>query len=177
MRSDGPLAVIGRQKWIIVATVLAFAIVTAVVSKSLTKEYATQSTLYVSLAADNQTTFDTVQASQAIARSYADIIGNQNIAGQVAKNMGGGVSRSTIQNETSFEVIPETQLLKVHAEDPSPTRAKQIADTYAQTFINFAKTNLEPSTKATVTSAVQAPLPTAPARPKPTLYTLVAIIL
>lgn len=176
MKNDSPLAVIGRRKWIVIATVLAFAITTGAISKSLTKIYATDSTLLISLGADTQT-FDTVQASQAIARSYADIIRNPNIAQQVAGKLGGSFTRGKVLSETSMEVIPETQLLKVHAEDPSPTEAKRLADTYAATFITFAKANLETSTKATVSQAVAAPVPTAPERPKPTLYTLVASLL
>jgi capsular exopolysaccharide synthesis family protein len=176
MRSDSPLAVIGRRKWIIIATVLAFAVTTAVISKSLTKIYATDSTLLISLAADNQT-FDTVQASQAIARSYADIIRNPNIAQQVADKLGADWTRSKVLDGTTMEVIPETQLLKVHAEDPSPTKAKLLADGYASTFIDFAKQNLEKSTKPTASQAVAAPVPTSAARPKPTLYTLVATLL
>jgi capsular exopolysaccharide synthesis family protein len=160
----------------IIATVFTFAFVTAVVSKSLTKIYATDSTLLVTLAAGNQT-FDTVQASQAIARSYADIISNPNIASQVAAKLGAGTTRGEVIDKTTFDVVPETQLLKVHAEDPSATRAKQIADTYAQTFIDFAKANLEGTTKATVSQAVAAPVPPQAARPKPTLYTLVATLL
>ena len=174
MTSDGPLAVFSRRKWSILAIALVFAVVAGGVSKTLTKVYATDSTLFVTLS-ENQTTFDTVQASQAIARSYADIIRNPNIAQQVANKL--KMKRSKVLDETTFSVTPETQLLKVHAEDPSPGTAKSLADTYAQTFIDYARANLESSTKATVTQAVAAPLPSAPVRPKPTLYTLVALIL
>src|SRR5438270_8107934 len=110
MRSETPLAVIARRKWIIIVTVLALGIVTAVVSKSLTKVYATQSTLFVTLPSTQQS-FDTVQASQAIARSYQDIISSPNIAQTVAGRLGGGISKQKVIDATSFEVVPETQLL------------------------------------------------------------------
>ena len=176
MRNESPLAVISRRKWIIAATFLAFVATAAVISKSLTKVYATQATLVVTLAADSQS-FDTVQASQAIARSYADIIRNPNIAARVATTLGGGTRKKDVLDATDFEVIPETQLLKIHSEDKDPAQAKRIADTYADTFIAFSRAALERTTKAAVTRAGLAPLPASPVRPKPTLYTLVAALL
>ena len=44
-------------------------------------------------------------------------------------------------------------------------------------FIEYARTNLQGNTHVTVSLADAAPLPTSPARPKPTLYTLLAAIL
>ena len=176
MRNEAPLAVIARRKWIIAATFLAFVVTAAVISKSLTKVYATEATLIVTLAADNQS-FDTVQASQAIARSYADIIRNPNIAARVASTLGDGTTKKAVLDATDFEVIPETQLLKIHSEDEDPARAKRIADSYAEVFITFSRAALEQTTKAAVTRAGLAPLPASPVRPKPTLYTLVAALL
>jgi capsular exopolysaccharide synthesis family protein len=169
--------VIARRKWIVIATVLAFAVTAAIVSKSLPRIYATDSTLLVTLSSGAGQTFDTVQASQAIARSYADIISNPNIAQQVADRLGGGITKQKVIDETNFQVVPETQLLKVHAEDESRGLAKRIADAYAQTFIDFAKANLVGATKADISQAVPAPVPTDPVKPKPTLYTLIATIL
>ncbi|MEA2495481.1 MAG: tyrosine-protein kinase [Thermoleophilaceae bacterium] len=175
MRSETPLAVIARRKWIIIVTVVALGLVTAVVSKSLTKIYATESTLFITLPSNNQT-FDTVQASQAIARSYQDIISNPNIAQIVAGRLGGNLSKQQIIDSTSFDVVPETQLLKIHAEDEDAQVAKRIADTYAAVFIDYAKAQLSATTKGDVSLAASAPVPTSAARPKPTLYTLVAIL-
>jgi receptor protein-tyrosine kinase len=175
MRGDGALAVISRRKWIVIATALIFIVTAAVVSKSLEKIYAAESTLLVALP-QHTSAFDTVQASQALSRSYADIITNPNLAQQVAQRMGGGMTKATVGDETSVNVVPDTQLLKIHAEDPSPQRAKQLADTYAQTFIDFAKSGLSQQTGATVSIAVPAALPSQAARPKPTLYTLIAAI-
>jgi polysaccharide biosynthesis transport protein len=173
MRNTSPLAVVWRRKGIVAAVFLAFAIGTAIVSKTLPKVYSTHATLFVSLPADQQS-FDSVQASQALARSYADIIDSPNIAQLVADRIGG--SKSKILDSATFEPIQETQLLEINAEDRNPDRAKQIADTYASVFIDYAQRNLR-STQATISLADAAPRPSSPARPKPTLYTLVAGIL
>jgi capsular exopolysaccharide synthesis family protein len=173
MRDDSPLAVIWRRRLIIVVTFLAFVVTAAVVSKSLDKVYSTHATLLVALEADEQT-FDSVQASQAFARSFADIIDSPNIAGRVERELGGERDRNDLLDVTSFDPVSETQLLEVHAEDGTPEGAKEIADAYADVFLAYAAANLTPTTKATVSLADPAPLPRSAARPKPTLYTLLA---
>ena len=178
MRNDSPLSVIARRKWIILATFAIVVVTTAVVSKTLDKVYSTSATLLVAQNSSSEApTFDTVQASQAIARSYADIIDSPNIATQVATQMGQGLTKDDIQYAVSFEPVPQTQLLKVSAESTDPDRAKGIADTYANVFIGYARTRLADTTKATITLADAAPVPQTPARPRPTLYTMIAAII
>jgi succinoglycan biosynthesis transport protein ExoP len=176
MKNDSPLAVIARRKWIIIGVFLAFVVTTAVVSKALEKIYVTHSTLLVALPADSAS-FDSVQASQAIARSYADIIESPNVAQLVADQLPDSPDRDDVLAKTTFEPVEQTQLLQISVEDPSAARAKQIADTWADVVTDYAATRLEPTTGATLTIADRAPEPTSPDRPKPTLYTLVAAIL
>jgi succinoglycan biosynthesis transport protein ExoP len=173
MTDDSPLAVIWRRKVIVVLVFVIFVGATAVISKNLEKIYSTQSTLLVTLRADQQT-FDSVQASQALARSFADVIDSPNIATRVAARLGDGTTPGQLNKVTSFEPVSETQLLKIHAEDKDPARAKRIADAYAQVFVEYAHTNLSRATSAEVSLADAAPLRRTPARPKPTLYTLLA---
>jgi len=176
MKNDSPLAVIARRKWIVIGVFLAFVVTTAVVSKALEKIYVTHSTLLVALPADTAS-FDSVQASQAIARSYADIIESPNVAQLVADELPDSPDRDDILEKTTFEPVEETQLLQISVEDPSAARAKQIADAWADVVTDYAGTRLEPTTGATLTIADRAPEPTSPARPKPTVYTLVAAML
>jgi polysaccharide biosynthesis transport protein len=176
MKNDSPLAVIARRKWIVIGVLLAFVVTTAVVSKTLEKIYVTHSTLLVALPADSAS-FDSVQASQAIARSYADIIESPNVAQLVADELPDSPDRDDILANTTFEPVEETQLLQISVEDPSAARAQQIANTWANVATDYARTRLEPTTGATLSVADSAPRPTSPDRPKPTLYTLVAAIL
>ena len=176
MRNETPLAVIARRKWTILVVFLTVVVGTAIYSKTLEKVYSTSATLLVALRADTQS-FDTVQASQAIARSYADIIDSPNIAQLVADRLGGGTTKDDVRDAMSFEPIPQTQLLMVSAEDPEPARAKQLADTYAIVFTEHARARLANTTKASIIFADAAPRPSTPARPRPTLYVLVASLL
>src|SRR3954462_15158358 len=78
MKSEAPMLVLWRRKWIVLGVFLAFAISAAIVSKALEKVYETKSTLIVAANSKGQT-FDQVQASQALARSYEQIIGSPKI--------------------------------------------------------------------------------------------------
>lgn len=175
MNNESPLTVILRRKWVVIGTFLVVVATAAVLTQTLEKVYSTDSTLLVALPSNDQT-FDTVQAGQAIARSYADIIESPNIAQRVADQLG-DADGAQVLSATSFESIPETQLIKITAEDPSPARAKQIADTYAEVFTAYARTTLSNTTEARVSLADPAPLPAGPARPKPLLYVLIACVL
>lgn len=171
-----PLTALSRRKWLILAVFVVAVLSATVASQLVDKVYSTSSTLLVALRSDSQS-FDTVQASQAIARSYADIIDSPNIAADVAETLGGGTTGGDVKDVTSFETIPETQLLKVNAEAPTARRAKEIADAYATVFIDYARTSLSDTTQATITLADAAPISGSPSRPKPKLYVLVAAIL
>ncbi len=155
------LSVVGRRKWLIISTLVIAVLVAALASQMVDKVYSTSSTLLVSQRSDNQS-FDTVQASQAIARSYADIIESPNIASQVARRLGGTTTKNEIENATTFEVVPETQLLRINAEAANGLRAKQIADTYAAVFIEYAGQNLSDTTQATISLADRAPVSALP---------------
>ncbi len=171
-----PLTVINRRKWLILAVFGVAVVSAAIASQLVDKVYSTTSTLLVNLQSDSQS-FDTVQASQAIARSYADIIESPNIATEVATRLGEGTTEDEVETATSFEVVPETQLLTINAEASSGARAKEIADTYAALFIDYAERNLGETTEATITLADSAPVSSSPSRPRPKLYVAVAAIL
>lgn len=176
MRRDAPLAVLWRRKWIVVATLVVFVVTVAAVSATLPKVYSTQSTLLVSLPAETES-FDSVQASQAIARSYADIVASPNFAERVAERLGEGTTADDVQSATSFEAVAETQLLEIAAEDPDPERAELVANVYADVVIDYSRAELSDSTEARLTLADAAPLPEDPVRPQPLLYVLVAAVL
>jgi capsular exopolysaccharide synthesis family protein len=174
MRSETPLAIILRRRWIVITTFVVVVSTAAIVSVSLEKVYGASARLLVTISEDTQS-FDTVQAGQAVARSYAEIIDSPNIAQLVADRLGS--PRGEIEDAMSFEQIPETQLLKVSALARTPDRAKQIADTYAEVFIEYARERLGTTTGASISLADSAPRPTAASRPRPTLYVLVSALL
>lgn len=175
-RDANYLDVLWRRKWIIVATVLVFAGSAALISSTLKNVYSTSSSLIVSHRGDAQT-FDAVQAAQVVARTYSDLLASPNVADLVAQRVGGGATRRSISGAVSIEPVPETQLVRITAEAPSPQRAQAIADAYADVFIERSGNTLRGTTQASVSLADPAPLPYEPVRPRPILYTLLAALL
>jgi capsular exopolysaccharide synthesis family protein len=176
MKTEAPMLVLWRRKWIVLGVFLAFAVSAAIVSKALDKVYETKSTLIVAANSKGQT-FDQVQASQALARSYEQIIGSPNIAQLVADRLADGTTKDYVLDHTSSEPIAQTQLISITAEDRDPARAKHVANTFAAVFVKYARRNLVGTTDARISVADLAPLETEAARPKPTLYTLIAGLL
>jgi capsular polysaccharide biosynthesis protein len=164
-----------RQRWLVLAVLVMVVGGTAVLSQTLPKVYASSSTL-ISLASTEQT-FESVQAGQALARSYADIIDSPLMASLVAQRLGRPGDATEISEAMRFEPLAETQLLKVTGESTDPDDARLLAATYSNVFIEYARQRLTPSTGAQVALAVPAVRTDNAVRPRPTLYVLLAVIL
>ena len=169
------LSVLWKRKSVVIVTVLVFVVVTELVTITLTRIYSTSATLLVAQPG-RISSFDTTQADEEAARSYADVLSSPNFANQVAAAIGHGATGKSIQSDVSIAAVAQTQLMTITAESPTPAGAKKIADTYAKLFVAFAP-RLTGETGASVTVANYAPLPTSPARPRPLLYGLVAALL
>jgi succinoglycan biosynthesis transport protein ExoP len=160
----------------VVATFLIFVVFAGVLSKALPKVYSASSTLIV-VPNENAATFDAVQAAQVTARTYSDVVSAPAIAAQVARQLGGGATADSVGSAVSVSPVIETQLLRISAEDRNPGKAQLLANTYAATVIQYVHQYLGTTAGASVALAASATRPTAPARPRPTLYVLVAAIL
>ncbi|HTR72706.1 MAG TPA: polysaccharide biosynthesis tyrosine autokinase [Solirubrobacteraceae bacterium] len=176
MKDRSTLDILWRRRWVVVATFLVFVIAAAIVSKTLPKVYSATSSLVV-IQKENAASFDAVQASQVTARTYSDIISSSVIANQVASQLKGGETGSSVSSAISVSPVTETQLLKITADDHNPHKAQLLANTYASAVIEYIRQNLGSTVGAEVALASSATLPTAPSRPRPTLYVLVAAIL
>ncbi len=167
-----------RSRWIILGIVLVVTGSTAVFSKLQPKEYVATSTLLVNQAEGGDASFDSVQANQAYARTLARLIGSRNVADSVALAMPYDITPTQIQQQTDFTPVNETQLIEIAATSRDPRRAEQLANTYAATFVRYVETTIPEAAPASgVSVADRAVFPRSPARPKPTLYTLVALVL
>lgn len=176
MNSETFLNVIWRRKWIVLGTMLVLAGATFAYSSTQQKVYESSATLLIAQPSDAQT-FDAVQASQVAARTYGEVLTSPNVAEQVSKELGGTPSRDDLVNAVTADPVPETQLLRITIAANDPNEAKRIADTYADVFTRYVKTTLTPATKVTLTVADAASVPDSPARPKPKLYAILALLL
>jgi polysaccharide biosynthesis transport protein len=161
---------------VVAAIFVIFVVLAGVISKVLPKVYSASSTLIV-VQNENAASFDAIQAAQVTARTYADVVGAPVIAAQVARQLGRGATAESVRSAVSVSPVAETQLLRISAENHSPLRAQRLANTYASVVIQYVHQSLGSTAGASVALASGATRPTAPARPKPTLYILVAAIL
>jgi capsular exopolysaccharide synthesis family protein len=174
---QAPLVALWRHKYILIATVLVFVGVTAFVSKTvLENEYEATATMWVTQNQETQS-FDAVQAGQVLARTYGDVIESENVAGRVALQLPFEMTRGEVKQSVSVEALPETQLLEITAVAATPARAQILANTYARTVTDYARTELRGAEGTSISLADRAVFPGQPARPRPTLYTMLAGLL
>jgi capsular exopolysaccharide synthesis family protein len=174
---QAPLVALWRHKYILIATVLVFVGVTAFVSKTvLENEYEATATMWVTQNQGTQS-FDAVQAGQVLARTYGDVIESENVAGRVSLQLPFEMTRGEVKQSISVEAVPETQLLEITAVADSPGRAQLLANTYAGAVAEYARTDLSGARGTSISLADRAVFPAQPARPRPTLYTLLAGLL
>jgi succinoglycan biosynthesis transport protein ExoP len=165
-----------RRKWIVVATVVILTALTAIVSRSLPKEYESTATLWV-VESSGVSTFDSVQAGQVLAGTYGSVANNQLLAEKVAAELPFKENGDEVLQAMKFEPVQETQLLKLTATDHNAVRARVIANTYARTFIQYSKSQLGDVVNADITFAAPASVPSGPARPQPLLYTVAGFLI
>jgi Mrp family chromosome partitioning ATPase len=170
------LFVLWRRKGILIATFLLITACTAIVSKNLPRVYEATSTLWVSEERE-AAAFDAVQAGEVLARTYARIADSRVIAGRVAAEAPFDISSGELLRDMAFEPVSETQLLRVTAANRSATRARILANLYAEELIEYSRTQLADASDSRIAVADLATTPTQPARPKPTLYTIVGALL
>jgi polysaccharide biosynthesis transport protein len=173
---DHFLFVLWRRKGILIATFLLITACTAIVSKNLPEEYEATATLWVSEERE-AAAFDAVQAGEVLARTYARIADSRVIAGRVAATADFEISGGELLNDMTFEPVSETQLLRVTAESGDAVRARELANLYADELIAYSRTELADASDSSIAVADRATTPTQPARPKPTLYTIVGALL
>lgn len=176
MRDRSTLGVLWRRRRVVVATLVLFVVAAGVLSKILPKYYSATSTLIV-VQNGNGTTFDAIQAAQVTARTYANVVSAPVIAGQVASQIGGHETSSSVRSAISVNPVVETQLLKINAEARSPLKAQRLANVYAEVVIHYTHQYLGATSGAVVAIASPATRPTSPARPRPVLYVIIAAIL
>lgn len=176
-RRNQPSSVLWRRKWWLAAWVLLFTSGAFFLARMQPKQYDATATIAVGQSTRTGATFDVVQADQAYARTLARLVGSPNVADRVLPELSFRLSRQDALSAMSFQQLPETQLLTITAEDRSPARAAELANTWARVFTDYVDSSLKEIAPSTVTVADAAVEPDRPAKPRPTLTALVALLL
>src|SRR4051794_17941976 len=92
--------------------------------------YASTTQLFVSTTQSTSTSdvFQGGQFSQQRVKSYSQLLVGEELAGRVVDRLGLDLQPSEVSEEINATVVPDTVLLNVTVTDPSPRRARDIAE-------------------------------------------------
>ena len=164
-----------RNRWKLITAMLALGVLAALAFSLLTTpKYAASTQLFVSTTGQENTTaaYQGGLFSQQRVTSYSELIQGQQVAQRVVDTLKLPVGAAQVASEVSVNVKTDTVILGVTVTDPSPERARDIANALSQQFTQLV-TELETpqgstSAAAKVTVVQQASLPTAPVVPQTT---------
>lgn len=155
------------------------------VTSRMTRIYRSEALLLVNQAQNPSViTYQDILGSQQLTLTYAQLVTSNLNLGDAAKKLNDPtLGLPVLQTKVSASAETGTQLVRVSAEDPSPQRAALIANTVAESFVNYAeKAQLAGQTTSTsslntVFVAETADAPGSPIRPNRTLNVALGVLL
>lgn len=171
------LRIVWRRKWMVVAIVVIATVATYFVGRSLPEVYSAEASLVVTIPGRSASDFEATESAQVLARTYAELIQSENVAGRVADRLPGTQTAEGVLRDTAFEPIQDTRLLVVTAEAGSAIGAANLANTYAFEFESYTTQDLAEAIVGSVSLADRAIPPDSPVRPRPGLYAAVMLLL
>jgi capsular exopolysaccharide synthesis family protein len=174
-----------RKRWRLVALLPLLALVAAAfLTERAVPLYQSSTTFFVSTpasTADSSAAYTGGLFSQQRVKSYADLLSGQQLAEQVAADLGFADAERSVSGKISAQVKPDTVLLTATVTDPSPARAQAIAASLGRQFPLLVEQLERPSTGSAPTiraTVVQAPVvPTSPVSPRPVRNLGLALVL
>jgi len=163
-----------RNRWKLIIAVTALTILAALGASLLAMpKYAASTQLFVSTTGQGGATtanaYEGGLFSQQRVTSYSQLIQGEQVAQRVVDSLKLNMSAAQLASEVSVNVVPNTVILGVTVTDPSPERARDIANALSTEFTKLAAELETPQGSATaaarVTVVQQAALPTSPATP------------
>lgn len=176
-RRDQTGRVLWMRRWPILAGILLFTIATYVLVSQQTPVYEATAKMGVTVPDQAAPSFDQVQALSTTARTLVDVIDSRNVADVVVQRLSFEIDPVDAVDKMDFEQVADTQLISITASDTSPARARELAQTWADTFEDYSLSRLSDISPSRVLVADQAVLPLQPAAPRPLLSTAVALLL
>ena len=163
-----------RNRWRMIAAVLVLCMLAALGSSLLTTpKYAASTQLFVSTTAQGgaaaAAAYEGGLFSQQRVTSYSQLIQGGQVAQRVVDALKLNISAAQVASEVSVAVVPNTVILTVTVTDPSPERARDIANVLSSQFTKLAAELETPqggtAAAAKVTVVQQAGRPTTPVTP------------
>ncbi|MCG7592782.1 polysaccharide biosynthesis tyrosine autokinase [Mycobacterium sp. PSTR-4-N] len=163
-----------RSRWLTICVTLVVAVLCAVaVTLITTPLYKASTRLFVSTAAGSSLS-DVYQGnrfSQERVISYAELLKGQTLAQRTIDKLGLDMTADELQEHIKAEAKPDTVLISVDVLDPSPVRARDIANTLSDEFVGMVRELETPEDGARAEARVvveqRASLPGEPVSPDP----------
>ncbi len=136
------LLILLRARWVtICVTTVAALLLAVVITLTTTPQYEASTRLFVSTAAGDSVTelYQGGLYSQQRVLSYSELVTGETLAQRTVDKLGLDMSASELQREVSATAKPGTVLIDVVATDPSPVRARDIANTLSDEFALVVK--------------------------------------
>lgn len=131
-----------RARWVTIAAAVAFALAAAaLITLTTTPRYQASTRLFVSTATGDSVT-DVYQGglfSQQRVLSYSALITGETMAQRTVDKLGLDLTAAELQSEVSASAKTGTVLIDVSVVDPSPVRARDIANTLSDEFVLMVK--------------------------------------
>ena len=124
------------MKWLFIIVLLVFLAVSAGVTALLPKSYeATATVRVVPSERTENSPFAEVQASQALAKTYTELLKSPNVYEEAVRSEQLPISSASLRNSTKVSYVEGTELIEVQVETSDPSQASAFANAVAQTFI------------------------------------------
>jgi capsular exopolysaccharide synthesis family protein len=124
-----------RQRWTFIVVFVAVFAGVAIVTVTLPEKYRTDATLFVGENRPLTAGVDAFQLDEVLAQSYAELLEAPDIEQKVADRLSFEATPGELDKQVDMSVIPGTRLVEIDATDEVPERAQEIANTYAETFV------------------------------------------
>jgi capsular exopolysaccharide synthesis family protein len=135
--------ILWRGKWLILISLVACVGLALFITKTSAKVY--QASALIQVNAPNQTgtgtdPFQTQQASQGLAKTYATEITDRNFLAKIRNRVANGrYSIGDLKSRISASAVTDTTLVKIDVEESSPDAAASLASDVAQAFLQVVR--------------------------------------
>ena len=174
---------ITRRSLPVVAGIVVGLIASIAISSQLPQTYEASARLFLGspASADSAGAYNGDLFSQQRAATYAQLVGNRDLAVKVIDDLGLTVSPDEVASQVTGAQVPKTVLMEISATDSSAQGAANLADAYANNLVAYIKrleTPLDSNQPASVLTVVQqAETPSTPVSPSYVLNALLGVVL
>lgn len=132
--------VIWRRKWIIILLVVSAVATAYAVSKNMQPVYEAQTTLMVG---EQPLSFSeswrVVQANTVITKTYSKMVTSSPVLKRVIEKANLDLTPAELSTKVGVSQVYETAFIQITVSDPNPSKAKDLANTLADVFVEYNK--------------------------------------